>query len=160
MWYTLDQWEINKGRQRLYNDHVHFVGPLTFAALTQMLNIVCPNGGSSRGSNDNGLANSKQPMKTPVLSTENATQHQSVSPSTSAGGMNVSTASAILSQFNGKATKSYSGKQGLFLIENGFLRRIPNMDTFYSLQLELGELNYLDDAIIDSAPRGADIPEA
>ena len=44
-WYTIDQWAINRGRDHLYNDHVHWVGPLTSATLHQMLNILCPGGG-------------------------------------------------------------------------------------------------------------------
>jgi hypothetical protein len=48
MWYTIDQWAINEGRNHLYNDHVHYNGPLTHAMLHQVLNIVCPNMGLSR----------------------------------------------------------------------------------------------------------------
>ena len=47
MWYTIDQWEINTDRGNLYNDHVHYVGPLTIATLTQMLNVVCPSEGKN-----------------------------------------------------------------------------------------------------------------
>jgi hypothetical protein len=44
-WYTIDQWAINHGRPELYNDHIHFNGPLTFATITQILNELCPGGG-------------------------------------------------------------------------------------------------------------------
>lgn len=46
MWYTIDQWAINRDRDHLYNDHLHFVGPLTAATLYQVLNIVCPGQGN------------------------------------------------------------------------------------------------------------------
>lgn len=44
-WYTIDQWPINKNRHYLYDDHVHFNGPLTHALLHQVLNELCPGGG-------------------------------------------------------------------------------------------------------------------
>lgn len=46
-WYTIDQWPINQGRHYLYNDHVHFNGPLTHAMLHQVLNELCPGGGKT-----------------------------------------------------------------------------------------------------------------
>ncbi len=46
MWYHIDQWAINEGRDHLYNDHIHFNGPLTQATLHQMLNELCPGGGN------------------------------------------------------------------------------------------------------------------
>jgi len=46
MWYTIDQWAINEGRDYLYQDHIHFNGPLTLATLHSMLNELCPNGGN------------------------------------------------------------------------------------------------------------------
>ena len=45
MWYTIDQWAINKGRNHLYNDDIHFVGPLNSATVHQVLNMLCPGGG-------------------------------------------------------------------------------------------------------------------
>ena len=44
-WYTISQWAINEGRDHLYNDHVHWNGPLTFATLHQVLNTICPGEG-------------------------------------------------------------------------------------------------------------------
>lgn len=44
-WYTIDQWAINANRNHYYNDHIHYVGPLTHATLYQVLNRVCPNSG-------------------------------------------------------------------------------------------------------------------
>lgn len=46
MWYTIDQWAINEGRDYLYQDHIHFNGPLTLATLHCMLNELCPGGGN------------------------------------------------------------------------------------------------------------------
>jgi hypothetical protein len=46
-WYTVDQWPINQNRHYLYNDHVHFNGPLTHAAIHQILNELCPGGGKT-----------------------------------------------------------------------------------------------------------------
>ena len=46
-WYTIDQWAINQNRHYLYNDHVHFNGPLTHAMLHQVLNELCPGGGKT-----------------------------------------------------------------------------------------------------------------
>lgn len=42
MWYTIDQWAINAGRDYLYNDHIHYSGKLTHATLFQVLNTICP----------------------------------------------------------------------------------------------------------------------
>lgn len=47
MWYHIDQWAINEGRDELYNDHIHFNGPLTQATLQQMLNELCPGRGNT-----------------------------------------------------------------------------------------------------------------
>ena len=44
-WYHIDQWSINKGRYQYYNDHVHFIGPLSFATVMLVLNELCPGGG-------------------------------------------------------------------------------------------------------------------
>ncbi len=45
-WYTIDQWAINKDREAtFYQDHIHFMGPLTFAMLHQVLNELCPGQG-------------------------------------------------------------------------------------------------------------------
>lgn len=44
-WYTVDQWQINQGRFNMYDDRVHYNGKLTFAALHQVLNEICPGGG-------------------------------------------------------------------------------------------------------------------
>lgn len=41
-WYVIDQRAINEGRDHYYNDALHYVGPLTIASLTQVLNTVCP----------------------------------------------------------------------------------------------------------------------
>lgn len=40
MWHTIDQWSINEGRDELYNDQIHFNGPLSKATLQQVLNEV------------------------------------------------------------------------------------------------------------------------
>ena len=44
-WYTVDQWDINRGREALYDDTLHFNGKLTHAMLHQVLNMLCPGGG-------------------------------------------------------------------------------------------------------------------
>jgi hypothetical protein len=41
-WYIIDQWSINRGRKRYYEDRIHFPGPLSKATLFQMLTVVCP----------------------------------------------------------------------------------------------------------------------
>ena len=64
----------------------------------------------------------------------------------------------IFESRNGSAVKSTSGGQGIFLVQNGTLRHIPNMDTFYSLQLNIKQLEYFSDDIVDGAPKGPDIP--
>jgi hypothetical protein len=46
-WYTIDQWPINQNRHNLYDDAVHFNGPLTHAMLHQVLNELCPGGGKT-----------------------------------------------------------------------------------------------------------------
>jgi hypothetical protein len=43
-WYTIDQWAINKDRHYLYEDNIHFTGPLAQAMLHQvskLLSSVC-----------------------------------------------------------------------------------------------------------------------
>lgn len=49
-WYTIDQWPINRGRHHLYDDEVHYNGPLTEAMLHQVLNELCPGGGKTPSS--------------------------------------------------------------------------------------------------------------
>ena len=46
-WYTIDQWPINHGRHSLYDDALHFNGPLTHASMHQILNELCPSGGKT-----------------------------------------------------------------------------------------------------------------
>jgi hypothetical protein len=38
-WYTIDQWAINKDRHYLYEDNIHFTGPLAQAMLHQVSNL-------------------------------------------------------------------------------------------------------------------------
>lgn len=45
-WVTVDQLAINEGRERLYNDRIHYAGLLTDASVQMMLNHLCPNLGS------------------------------------------------------------------------------------------------------------------
>ena len=47
-WYTIDQWAINEGRNHLYDDSLHFNGPLSDATVQQVLNELCPNQGSDK----------------------------------------------------------------------------------------------------------------
>ena len=47
-WYTIDQWAINKDRSHLYDDSLHFPGPLSDATVQQILNELCPNEGSDK----------------------------------------------------------------------------------------------------------------
>lgn len=44
-WYHIDQFNINVGRSDGYNDGLHFIGPLSHAAVQQVLNEMCPNDG-------------------------------------------------------------------------------------------------------------------
>ena len=44
-WYHIDQYNINKGRTELYNDGLHFIGPLSHATVHQVLNQMCPDEG-------------------------------------------------------------------------------------------------------------------
>jgi len=46
-WYAIDQWAINENRHEFYSDHLHFNGILCHAALFQMLNELCPGGGTT-----------------------------------------------------------------------------------------------------------------
>lgn len=46
-WYTIDQWPINHGRHSLYDDDIHYNGPLTHASMHQVLNELCPGGGKT-----------------------------------------------------------------------------------------------------------------
>jgi hypothetical protein len=41
MWYVIDQGAINTGRFHMYEDHIHFQGPLTLASLYNIFNVVC-----------------------------------------------------------------------------------------------------------------------
>jgi hypothetical protein len=40
-WSVVDQWGINQGREALYNDHVHFSGPLSQATWHIILSSLC-----------------------------------------------------------------------------------------------------------------------
>lgn len=50
-WSVVDQWGINHGRERFYNDHVHFSGPLSEATWHVILSSLC---GSGRGGGGSG----------------------------------------------------------------------------------------------------------
>lgn len=41
-WMTIDQYAINRGRKRFYNDAIHFAGPLADATIQQLLTMTCP----------------------------------------------------------------------------------------------------------------------
>ena len=41
-WYTIDQWAINKNRDHLYADFIHYPGALTRALIYQILSLQCP----------------------------------------------------------------------------------------------------------------------
>jgi len=47
-WWTIDQWKINQNRDHLYDDNLHFPGPLADATVYQVLNEVCPNQGDNK----------------------------------------------------------------------------------------------------------------
>lgn len=47
-WYSIDQWAINENRDHLYDDNLHFPGPLTDATVQQILNELCPNQGVNK----------------------------------------------------------------------------------------------------------------
>ncbi len=66
-WYTIDQWAINEGRSHMYQDHLHFNGPLTHATLHQMLNELCPGQGIP---DSNGAWPNKKLQDTVVLSVD------------------------------------------------------------------------------------------
>lgn len=40
-WFTIDQWSINKGREHLYNDHIHYIGNLTDATINNIVSELC-----------------------------------------------------------------------------------------------------------------------
>jgi hypothetical protein len=63
-----------------------------------------------------------------------------------------------LEKLNGHAVRSFSGRQGIFLVENNKLRHIPNMDTFNHLGLSMKYIDYFDDIIVDDAPKGPVVP--
>ena len=46
-WYSIDQWAINENRHHFYSDHIHFNGILSHAGLFQLLNELCPGGGTT-----------------------------------------------------------------------------------------------------------------
>lgn len=56
-WFIIDQWSINRQRKRLYEDRVHFGGPLSMATVYQILTKVCPNLGSPFSNNISLLPN-------------------------------------------------------------------------------------------------------
>ncbi len=43
-WHHIDQWAINKDRDHLYADRLHFPGNLSLATVHQVLNTLCPVG--------------------------------------------------------------------------------------------------------------------
>jgi hypothetical protein len=62
-----------------------------------------------------------------------------------------------LSQYNGKAIKS-SGRE-IFFVQNGTLRLIPDLPTFFSLNLELEKVIQLSDSDVKRLPLGPAIPK-
>ena len=58
----------------------------------------------------------------------------------------------------GSAVTSIIRSRGILLVENGTLRQIPNMDTFYALGLKLENVYIFPDNFIHEAPKGASIP--
>lgn len=63
-----------------------------------------------------------------------------------------------LDQISGHPVRSFSGKQGTFLVQNATLRLIPNLDTLNQLGFNMGMVSYFDDNFIDEAPKGPPIP--
>lgn len=59
---------------------------------------------------------------------------------------------------NGSVVRSYSGKQGSFLLTDGRLRFIPNLDTFNAMHFSQKEIRYFSDKVIDNAPKGPPMP--
>jgi len=43
-WHFIDQRRINAGRESLYNDDLHYNGPLSLATIQEVLNKLCPEG--------------------------------------------------------------------------------------------------------------------
>ena len=65
-----------------------------------------------------------------------------------------------LANYEGEAVKSMTGKPStIFYVENGKLRAIPNMDTFYAtLHLKVREIVYLKQDQIELGEKGPDVP--
>lgn len=61
-WYNIDQWAINKDRDHMYVDRIHYPGNLSFATLYQVLSVLCPGGGVD-GQHVITTGNSLKPLK-------------------------------------------------------------------------------------------------
>ena len=121
-WYTIDQWPINQGRYHLYNDHVHFNGPLTVAMLTQVLNELCPGGGKTTWSypvGDNNLVdNSTLVLSIPM--------------------------SVHVNRFE--------------VLYQGTRHKIPDMDTFYGLNIHPDQFVVITNELAATLPEGEMVP--
>lgn len=76
---------------------------------------------------------------------------------TNLSGINLNSPEMILKRSD-TVVRSFSGKQGIFLVENGLLRWIPNMDTLAYLGFSMGSVVYTSDEFIDTAIKGAPVP--
>lgn len=121
-WYTIDQWSINKERYSLYNDHIHFNGPLTIAMLTQVLNELCPGGGKTTWSYPVG-GNMSNDIRIQVLS-----------------------------------IPSSPHKVRFEILFQGKRHLIPDMDTFYGLNIRPDQLINLSNELALSLPMGEEVP--
>jgi hypothetical protein len=168
-WHTIDQWAINEGREKYYNDHVHFNGKLELAMLHQVLNILCPGGGDSGNSGDiwpnatfsNRLVcigNSTEcylgdpegylqkldsiPFYLSNLSAIFLTDNSSVTVKTS-----------LPTLKNGMVVKSYTDKI-VYLITNNTKRAFPNFRVFAKYGYDFGQLTYASHELISFIQTG------
>ena len=106
--------------------------------------------------------NTMRPYLTLLPLTSNSSQAQSAFQidTQNSDHMNKDNGKLLLTKYEGEAIKSMTGKPStIFYVENGKLRAIPNMDTFYAtLHLKVREIVYLHEEEVEKAEKGPDVP--
>lgn len=181
-WYTIDQWDINRDRDPYYNDHVHYVGPLTNAMLSQVLNELCPGGGKD-------VAGTLGILSMHVISTSDSTKKyvvhqtgmflQEMNPDNEYSCFNVwkvSSASPVV-RLNDTEIQQYSqgrvsslldvckertllrpaSGRSVYLVEDGQVKLFNSGDAFIRRGFDFDDVKVIDDWYLSMFKRGEDL---
>jgi len=172
-WYTISQWSINEGRDHLYNDHVHWNGPLTFATLHQVLNTICP--GEGLEFRNNSLAGSiihhatqQGNISSYFLADDDSCLHRIIGNMSCLPTLKETHPSVVLTTYEvKKICKRYDFRdicidrtlikgtpKSVYMIERGKRREFSNVDVFVSMGFEFSDVINIDDWTLNQIPLG------